>query len=246
MKKILRFLQNNIFPIIITLICVILAWKNYIPNTILSGWDTLHPEFNFWLYFKRAINGVWMEYQGLGAIASQSHSAEITRLLIVGILDLLLPNNLVRYSFFFLCLIVGALGIYSFSKYILSIKWHKYIGISSFLASLFYIFNLTTVQQFYVPLEMFAVHYASVPWLFLLALRYIREKITEFSCYFQLLPYFLHQFLTQQLFLCLFCGIRTFFNISKFQKSSRFNICNSFNEFILDFTKFIFYKKSFC
>ena len=221
MKKILRFLQNNIFPIIITLICVILAWKNYIPNTILSGWDTLHPEFNFWLYFKRAINGVWMEYQGLGAIASQSHSAEITRLLIVGILDLLLPNNLVRYSFFFLCLIVGALGIYSFSKYILSIKWHKYIGISSFLASLFYIFNLTTVQQFYVPLEMFAVHYASVPWLFLLALRYIREKNNRILLLFSIITLFSSSVShTATLFYAYFVALGLFLIFQNFKKAA--------------------------
>lgn len=190
MKKLLKFLQNNIFPILIILICCVLAWKNYVPNTILSGWDTLHPEFDFWLYFKRSLNGVWMENQGLGAVASQSHPAELTRLLIVGLLGLILPLNLVRYSFFFLCLIFGSLGIYFFSKYILSIKWHKYIEISSFLASLFYIFNLTTVQQFYVPLEMFAVHYASISWLFLLALRYIREKNKKILLLFSIVTLF--------------------------------------------------------
>ena len=97
MNKILQFLKLNIFPLLIILICGVLAWKNYVPNTILSGWDTLHPEFNFWLYFKRALNGVWMGHQGLGAVASQSHPAEIPRLLIYGLLELILPSNLARY-----------------------------------------------------------------------------------------------------------------------------------------------------
>jgi hypothetical protein len=176
MNKLYKFLQRNTFPILIIIICGILAWRNYIPGTILSGWDTLHPEFDLLEYAKRALGGVWMEHQGLGAVASQAHPAELTRLLVVGILDLLLPLNLVRYSFFFICLTTGAVGAYYFSKYIFSVKWHKNIQVSSFLASLFYIFNLVVVQQFYVPLEMFAVHYALLPWLFLLGMRYIREK----------------------------------------------------------------------
>ena len=183
-------IKEYVFPALIILICGILAWKNYVPNTILSGWDTLHPEFNLWLYFKRALNGVWMEHQGLGAVASQSHPAEIPRLLVYGLLELILPSNLARYSYLFLCLTFGALGVYYFSKYILSIKWNKYVKASSFLASLFYIFNLTTVQQFYVPLEMFAVHYALVPWLFLFGLRYIREKNKKILIWFSIITLF--------------------------------------------------------
>jgi hypothetical protein len=190
MNKILKFLKSNIFPLLILLICGVLAWKNYVPNTILSGWDTLHPEFNFWLYAKRALNGVWVEHQGLGAVASQSHPAELTRLLIYGLLSLVLPLNIDRYVFFSLCLVTGALGVYFFSKYILSIKWHKYVNVSAFLASLFYLFNLTTVQQFYVPLEMFAVHYALAPWLFLLGLKYIREKSAKTLIWFSLISLF--------------------------------------------------------
>lgn len=190
MNKLYKTLQNNFFPILIILICLLLAVKNHVPGTILSGWDTLHPEFNFWLYLKRVLNGVWMEHQGLGAVASQSHPGEITKLLIVGLMGVLLPQNLVRYSFFFLCLTLGALGIYNFSTYLLSNRWHKYVHISSFLAALFYIFNLTTVQQFYVPLEMFAVHYAAAPWLFLLGYRYIRENSNHILVLFSLVTLF--------------------------------------------------------
>jgi hypothetical protein len=220
MKKFLKFLQNNIFPILIIIICGILAWKNYVPNTILSGWDTLHPEFNFWLYFKRAFNGVWMENQGLGAVASQAHPAEIPRLLILALLDLILPLNLVRYSFFFLSLTTGALGVYFFSKYILSIRWHKYIGISSFLASLFYIFNLTTVQQFYVPLEMFAVHYALIPWLFLFGLRYTREKSKKTLLSFSILTLFASSMAhTATLFYVYLVSLGLFLVFQSFKKS---------------------------
>ncbi len=190
MKKIFTFLQNNFYPILVILTCAFLAWKNYVSNTILSGWDTLHPEFNFFLYLKRAFNGVWIEHQGLGAVASQAHPSEIPRLLIIWLLDLALPQDMVRYSFFFLCLVVGALGVYFFSKYLLSIKWHKFVSVSAFLASLFYIFNLTTVQQFYVPLEMFAIHYAFLPWLFHLGLKFLREGNKKVLLWFGLITPF--------------------------------------------------------
>lgn len=168
-------MRKFLFPLLIIGICVFLAWKNYLPGTILSGWDTLHPEFNLSLYLERAFNGVWMEHQGLGTVASQAHVSELPRLLIVLLLNLFLPLNIVRYSFFFICLLSGALGVYFFSRYLLSIKWYKFVSASAFLASLFYIFNLTVVQQFYVPLEMFAVHYALLPWLFYLGVKFVRE-----------------------------------------------------------------------
>ena len=220
MNKILQILKTNIFPLLIILICGILAWKNYVPGTILSGWDTLHPEFDFWLYFKRTLSGVWMAHQGLGAVASQSHPAEIPRLLIYGLLELVLPSNLARYSYLFLCLTFGALGIYYFSKYILSIKWNKFVNVSAFLSSLFYIFNLTTVQQFYVPLEMFAVHYALVPWLFLLGLRYTREKNKKTLIWFSIITLFASSMAhTATLFYVYLVSLGLFLIVQNFKKA---------------------------
>lgn len=170
-KSFLSFL----FPALIILVALILFYTNYQPGTFLSGWDTLHPEFNLGLYLKRAFWGVWQEHQGVGAVASQAHAAELPRLLIIGLLNLILPINLVRYSFFFLTLGMGGLGAYYLSKYLLSVHSERFSREASFLAALFYILNLATVQQFYVPLEMFAVHFATLPWLLFLAIAYLRE-----------------------------------------------------------------------
>ena len=58
------------WPIVgLSLISLILCITNYIPGTFLSGWDTLHPEFNFGLNFERTIFGVFRIEQGLGAVA---------------------------------------------------------------------------------------------------------------------------------------------------------------------------------
>src|SRR3989304_1014280 len=157
MKKLLPKLSNFIFPALIILVALILAYLNYRPGTFLSGWDTLHPEFDLSLALKRAFWGVWQEHQGVGAVASQAHAAELPRLFIVWLLNLVLPLNLVRYSFFFLALGAGGLGAYFLAKYLLSVHSERFSREASFLAGVFYLLNLATLQQFYVPLEMFAV-----------------------------------------------------------------------------------------
>src|SRR4030042_6370685 len=115
----LKIFSKLFYPFLILILIGFLAWKNYIPGTILSGWDTLHPEFNFSLYLERAFFGAWQEHQGLGAPAAQAHAAEMTRLPVTYLLSLVLPIAMVRYSFFFLILAVGALGAYFLSNYFL-------------------------------------------------------------------------------------------------------------------------------
>ena len=86
------WLRKNFFPVFIALITLFLCAVNYKAGTILSGWDTLHPEFNFTLYFKRIFFGVWQEHQGLGAVASQAHPAEMVRMLLYWPLSFVVPD----------------------------------------------------------------------------------------------------------------------------------------------------------
>jgi len=167
--------SNFVFPALIILLTGLLAIRNYQPGTFLSGWDTLHPEFNLSLYLKRAFWGVWQEHQGVGAVASQAHAAELTRIPIVFILSLILPLSAVRYGFFILALAMGSLGTYFFARYLLSQHSFKFVNSASFVGAVFYVLNLATLQQYYVPLEMFAVHFATLPWLLFLATAYLRE-----------------------------------------------------------------------
>lgn len=136
------------FVYILIAISVVLALTNFTPETILSGWDTLHPEFNLPLYLQRIFWGVWQQHQGLGAVAAQAHTSELGRLWYLWI-----PF---RYGYFWLMLILGPLGVY------------KLLGgkKSGFLGGLFYLLNLGTMQHFYLPLEMFATAYGFLPWLF--------------------------------------------------------------------------------
>ena len=148
----MKILFLKIWPIVVlSTIAIILSLLNYTPGTILSGWDTLHPEFNLPLYLQRIFWGVWQQHQGLGAVAAQSHASELGRLWYLGF-----PF---RYGYFWLTLIIGPLGVY--------FLLNKFVGkTAAFLGGLFYLLNLGTMQHFYLPLEMFATGYAFLPWLF--------------------------------------------------------------------------------
>jgi hypothetical protein len=58
---------------------------------------------------------------------------------------------------------IGCIGVAVFVNS-LSISKTK-SNLAGFMAAVFYFLSLVSVQQFYVPLEMFAVHYAVVPWV---------------------------------------------------------------------------------
>lgn len=177
-------LKPDFFLIFLILIAAFLCYNNYTPNTYLSGWDTLHPEFNLNLYWQR-ITSVWQEHQGLGAPPSQSHAAEIPRMVILSFFYLFLPPNLIRYFYFFLMIILGPTGVYLLLRYIFNYLIndprqdnHNQTtnSIAAFLGGLFYLLNLGTMQHFVVPLEMFATKFGFLGFLYLYAIKFLNEE----------------------------------------------------------------------
>lgn len=164
-------LKNNLPVIVLIIIAIFLCIKNYTPGTFLSGWDTLHPEFNFGLNLKREIFGVFRNEQGLGAVAAHSHMADLPRLAVLYIFHFFFSVNLLRYLYIFLNLIIGPLGMYFFLNRIV-LKNRA----GAFLGGLFYLLNLGTIQQFIVPFEMFVTQYGLLPWIFLFATEYLFSK----------------------------------------------------------------------
>ncbi len=160
-------LPRFIFPIVLVALGALIAILNYTPGTFLTGWDTLHPEFDLKLAFSRTLNGVWRADQGLGAVAGHSHMAELPRLVLLWISSLVIPVSMLRYGFFFLCLVLGIIGMYVFVS---STTKNKMVA---FLSSLTYLANLGTVQIFIVPFEMFAAQYAMLPWILLTVKNYL-------------------------------------------------------------------------
>ena len=171
----LKWLKEWIFPLIIFAVTAFIAFKNYTPNTYLTGWDNLHPEFNFKLNIERSLNAVWQEYQGVGLLGGMSHAADLPRQLVLSGLAVFMPINVLRYFWTFLMLFIGPLGVY----FLLKTK----SKIAAFTASMFYLFNLATVQYFFVPFETFVSFYGFLPWLLYFAIDYLNtgKKIWKYA-----------------------------------------------------------------
>lgn len=166
-----------IYPLVLVCIVGIVALANFVPGTYLTGWDNLHPEFNFLANIKRAFFGVWQEYQGLGTIGGMGLAADLPRQIILFIASVVVPNSILRYAFHFSMLGVGAVGAYLFIKDMVLYRFDEEAKRrASFLGALFYLFNLATVQMFYVPFEPFSAHFGFLPWLFYANIHFVRMK----------------------------------------------------------------------
>src|SRR3989338_2000063 len=110
----------------LTFIIFIIAIINYKPGTYLTGWDTLHPEFDFGLNLKRLIFGVWRSDQGLGAVAGHFPLADLQRGIILWLFYFIFPLSFLRYLYIFLCLLFGPIGVYFLLKHLLKNKSHGF------------------------------------------------------------------------------------------------------------------------
>ncbi len=163
-------------PLVLASIAIFLCFRNYTPGTYLIGWDSMHPEFNFSLNASRMLSHVWGSEMGVGAISAHSDMSDMPRVLILWLASLAIPASFIRYFYIFSCLIIGPLGVYFFLKYVLEKeKDSPWIYPAAFLGGLFYLLNLGTVQNFYVPLEMFTVAFAGLPWFTFFGFKFLRE-----------------------------------------------------------------------
>src|SRR3990167_10543725 len=146
---------------------------NIKPGHYLIGWDNLQVELNYWDNLRRSFFSAWNEYYGLGAPSGHENSVEFVRMVVFSPLYLILPHWLFRYTIHLLCWLVGGLSIFYLSKF--TIKNTKYTEVIAFIVSIFYMFNLGTVQVFYAPLEPFSFFYAFLPLSLYSLTRYISE-----------------------------------------------------------------------
>lgn len=173
----------NYWPLVtLTLLVCLLGILNYVPGTWLTGWDNLHPEFNFPLNIKRSFFSVWEEYQSLGLLGGHAHSTDILRQLLLYGVSSFLPDSVLRYFSTLGMLLLGTLGSYILIRYlVLPEVTHdnedhaaqKHYNLYSFLGACFYLLNLATLQTFYAPFESFTAHFAALPWLLFGSLTYL-------------------------------------------------------------------------
>lgn len=174
--------RKYFYPLILVLTALVICIANYTPGTWLSGWDNLHPEMNFGVYWNRILHSVWQEHQGLGAVATQAHASEIPRVIILQILDVIFPTHFLRWAYAFLMLIIGPLGIYFFVNELFGNDPKK--RVFSFIGALYFLLNWGTLQHFFVPLEMFLTLYGYIGWLFLFLFKYLHTgKVKDYAIF---------------------------------------------------------------
>jgi len=161
----------------------------------LLGWDSINPEFNFFINFKRSFSSLWQENYGLGTLAGHGFASTLPHTIVIYLLSFLLPKILLRTVFTFLCFYIGGLGLYFLSKKIIpSIKrFHIAPGAIDYLALigvLFYWVNLGTIQMFYIQLEAFIIHFAALPWLFLILIKTLDSPSKTNLFFFFLINFF--------------------------------------------------------
>ncbi len=172
-------IKNIILISLLTIISLVICFQNYNSGTYLSGWDTLHSEFDFGIAFSRALSPAFQEHQGIGAVSSQSHVGDLPRITFLYLLSFIFSENFLRYSYVFLMLIIGPLGVYFFLKDLLTKDSTNEDDDSmlfpSFMGSLFYLTNLSVVQHFNIPLEMFLTLFGFLGFIFLFLNRFLQE-----------------------------------------------------------------------
>jgi len=166
----LRKVKKSMPIVLLFLIWLFLVYSNFSPNTFLSGWDNLHPEFNFLVNIKRSLFASWQEYQGLGLNGGMAHAADFPRQLVLWLSSFVLPLGMLRYFWTFSMLLVGSLGAYFLIHFLTLNK-----KLPAFVGALFYLFNLATLQYFYLPFETFISFFGFFPWLLFLGLKYLEQ-----------------------------------------------------------------------
>lgn len=159
--------QELLFVLGLFLVFLAIVFTNFPWGSFYTGWDNLHPEFNFGVNLKRSLFSGWQENQGLGLLGGHGFAATLPHTLFLWFLSFSLPLNYLRSTFTFLMLFTGTLGCFYLIKYLLkSEKKSVFANTAAFLGALFYMLNLATIQQFYIQLEAFIIHFAVLPWLF--------------------------------------------------------------------------------
>ncbi len=146
--------------------------QNIEPGSWLMGWDNLQADLYPALSLKRAIFSVWQEYQSFGLISGLAHASDVVRALVVVAMSYFMPANIIRYVFHISMLFLGGIGFHLLLNEANSLSSSRKILV--IIGSLFYMFNLGTIQLFALPFEPFSIFFAALPfemWIFLKIIR---------------------------------------------------------------------------
>lgn len=176
-----KLIRNRLllFSLLFVVFAVVIYKINRVPNTYLVGWDNTMPEFNPLLNLQRAFHSIWQEYRGLGLYDGMAHAANVTYTFIVLLISTVVRQSDIRYITNTFLYVWGGFGMFTLLFHITHKRTAAIVG------SMFYLFNIGTIQQFYTPLEVFSYHFAFLPWITWGGLRYIEHpKKTALAIFF--------------------------------------------------------------
>lgn len=175
----MRKLHLHLAIILFLLFSVFIA--NFSHTGFLMGWDNLMPEFNNLLNIKRSIFSAWQESHGLGVPAGNGHAADLPRQIFLSLLSIIIPLNLLRYIWVFAMLGLGTFSSYFLIKKLIS---ENKDSLGPLLGSIFYLLNLATIQNFFIPFEPFITFFGFLPLLLLTAISYIKTPSKKYFLVF--------------------------------------------------------------
>lgn len=185
MAKLRHFIYNNKGLVLLFLIVTVIAVLNLKPNLNLAGWDNFSVSLDLWINFKRTLFSTWREYRGMG-VPSDSEVADITRIIILLFLDLFFKNSVIDQILLYFLLLVGTFATYFLY---LEIDTKKY-KTGATIAALFYVFNISTLSTFFLPMIMFPYKFAFFPLIILFYFKYLTTNSPGVLFYFALISIF--------------------------------------------------------
>jgi hypothetical protein len=131
------------------------------------GFDSQHQEFNTGMSLNKSIS-IWQEHIGLGAQGNMSYASDLSKTFILSLLSVVFPMSTLRYLWVLGNLTLGVVGMYYFLSRsgIFAVQKSRILSLS-FFGALFYLFNLGTLQLFYVNFDGFVTQFGFLPWIFL-------------------------------------------------------------------------------
>lgn len=232
------FLGENFNFTCLTVVLGIIIGTNFVPGTWLSGFDNLHPEFDFPLNVSRSIFAVWQEYQGLGLLGGMAHAADLPRQLFLWAISVFLPLSSLRYFYHFLMLGMGTFGTYFLLRnFILDSFADSPRQKGALLSALFYLLNLGTSQYFYVPFEPYSTFWGMLPWELTALLQFLKIPSRRNLAILALVNFIsIPQAYVQTIFLVymLMVGLILFISFKRYR--SRFALKNHLKIILLIFT----------
>ncbi len=176
MISLVRKHLSKLQVLLLLVVCAFMAIRNTDASAFYTGWDNIHAELNLGQYAQRVFFGAWQEHEGLGSPTAKAQQAEVFRLPILFLFQLILPDHFHRFAFIFLMHAIGGVSMY----YYLSTIWLKksntiFRSWIATVSSLFYLLHVLTLQQFYISFEMFTVQFAFFPLLLLIIHRLVQK-----------------------------------------------------------------------